>query len=449
MDRNIVRKCLEDYYCKVPHFDNINRYYHGNTDSLVNFHPMEGRSNLKVKTNFIKKLINEEAEYSFGNDVTYTALDDNEQIIKDIKYVLNNNKADHDINLGKELIKYGMVYEINYLDNDLRFRNKIVEPLNGYAYFEDDTLKYFIHVFEKQLDEKTYLDVYDEKYIYHLDMSLFEISPRTEHYFGIVPVGVGMLGNKAYNIDKGYEEGDNTIYNTIKTIQDAFETNLSDMVSEISDFRNSILKLYGVDFEVERDKDGNIKKDINGNPIKKPPVIRDNCILGFGNKQDQDAEWLIKNINDTFIKNTRDDLKDLIYTLTSHVDSNERMQSNLSGMALRARLQGLESKCKMNEKAMMNILKTRLICMFKYLYLTLSRDYDVNNIKIQFTPNIPIDESAIAQIITQIPHEVVSHETKRSWLPRIDNVISEGEKIKRENKEELPEVDLDKVMNNE
>ena len=202
-------------------------------------------------------------------------------------------------------------------------------------YIVDEEPKYFIHTYKKQLDEKEYIDVYTNKYIYHFDSTWTEVKPVTPHYFGIVPVGFGMVGGKRYNTDKGYIEGDKTIYRTIKTIQDAFETNLSDIVCEISDLRNAILKLYGVESENEVDEEGKIVLDENGKPKKKQPVIKDNTVMLFGDKKTQDAEWLIKNINDTFIKNTRDDLKDLIYTLTSHIDSNEKMQSNLSGVALR------------------------------------------------------------------------------------------------------------------
>lgn len=442
----LIQKCHSDFTTKKSYYDDINRYYYGNTDSLVNFVPRKGRSNLKAKANFMQKLIDEEAQYSFGNDITYIAKDDNEQVIKDIDYNLSNNNEDHDINLGIDLIKFGIVYEISYLieyePKKFKFKNKIVSPLNGYMYIVDEEPKYFIHTYKKQLDKEEYIDVYTNKFIYHFDSTWTEVKPATPHYFGIVPVGFGMVGGKRYNNDKGYIEGDKTIYRTIKTIQDAFETNLSDIVCEISDLRNAILKLYGVEAENEVDENGKIILDENGKPQKKQPVIKDNTVMLFGDKNSQDAEWLIKNINDTFIKNTRDDLKDLIYTLTSHIDSNEKMQSNLSGVALRSRLQSLEAKCKMNEKAMKNIIKTRLICLFKFLYLTASKQYDINLIKIEFTPNVPVDETSIAQMISQLPHEVVSNETKRSWLPRIDNPITEGEKIKKEDSEMF---DLDTI----
>ena len=448
----LIKRCYMDYLTKLSHYEDINRYYYGNTDSLANFVPKEGRSNLKVNTNFIQKLVDEEAQYSFGNDVTYTSVEDNDQVVKDINYHLKNNKSDHDINLGIELIKYGMAFEINYLEeyspNKFRFKNRIVSPLEGYMYLENDVPKYFLHMFHKQLEpEKTYIDVYTNKAIYHFNEAWEEIETATEHYFGIVPVGFGAIGGKSYNIDRGYEEGDKTIYATIKKIQDALETNLSDIVCEISDFRNAIMKIYGVEAENEVDSDGNpVIDEATGKIKKKEPVIRNNCIMLFGDKTSQDAEWLIKNVNDTFIKNTRDDLLNLIYTLTSHIDSNERMQSNLSGTALRSRLQCLEAKCSMNEKAMQNIIYTRLYCLFKYLYLTESKNYDVNTIKIQFTPNVPVDETGIADMISKLATSgVVSKETMCSWLPRIENPVVEREKVKKEIEESQPKMDLDNI----
>ena len=441
-----IQKCYSDYLTKREHYDDINRYYYGNTDSLTNFVPREGRSNLKVNLNFIQKLVDEEAQYSFGNDVTYTSLESDDEVVKDITYNLRNNKSDHDINLGIDLIKYGVVFEISFIERigeHYKFKNRIVSPLDGYMYLENDIPKYFLHMFHKQVEpEKTYIDIYTDKFIYHYDETWKEVKTPTKHIFGIVPVGFGAIGGKLYNIDRGYEEGDKTIYNTIKKIQDAYETNLSDSVCEISDQRNAILKMYGIEAENEKDKDGNdiIDKD-TGKPKKKAPVVRDDCILLFGDKTSQDADWLLKNINDSFIKNTRDDLKDLIYTLTSHIDNNEKMQSNLSGIALRSRLQSLEAKCKMNEKSMQNIIYTRLRCLFRFLDLTESKKYDVNTVKIQFTPNIPVDETSIADMISKLVSSgVVSKETLRSWLPRIENVTAEGAKVRAEEQEELKKI---------
>ena len=445
----LFQDCYADYIVRQAYYDKHNQYYNGYTDSLKNFKPMEGRSNLKVKTNFVQKLVDEEVEYSFGNDTTYTSIDGNIEVIKDIIYNLKNNTEDHDIALGIELIKYGVAFEISFykkIGNKYKFKNKIVSPLDGYLYRKDDESVCFLHMFDKQLDvQNHYIDVYTKDFIYHFDTTWKEVEQPTINNFGFVPVGFGYVGGQQYNDRRGYIEGDKTIFKTIKDIQDSFETNWSDMVSEVSDFRNAILKLYGVKTDTKKDEEGKEILDSNGNPVKETPVIRDNCILAFEDKASQDAEWLIKNINDVFIKNTRDDLKDLMYTLTSHIDNNEKMQSNLSGIALRSRLHSLESKCKKNEKAMGNIIKTRLKCLFRFLDLTESKEYDENLIKIQFTPSIPQDLVNIADIISKIPHEVLSNKSKREMLPNVNNADSEQDQIDKENKASEPKVNLDNI----
>ena len=445
----LFQDCYADFIVRQAYYDKHNQYYNGYTDSLANYKPMEGRSNLKVKANFVQKLVDEEVEYSFGNDTTYTSINGNTEVIKDIIYNLKNNTEDHDIALGVELIKYGVAFEISFykkIGDKYKFKNKIVSPLDGYLYLKDDVPVCFLHMFDKQLDvQNHYIDVYTDKFIYHFDTTWKEVEQPTINNFGFVPVGFGYVGGQQYNDRRGYVEGDKTIFKTIKDIQDSFETNWSDMVSEVSDFRNAIMKLYGVKTDTKKDENGKEILDSNGNPVKETPVIRDNCILAFEDKTSQDAEWLIKNINDVFIKNTRDDLKDLMYTLTSHIDNNEKMQSNLSGIALRSRLHSLESKCKKNEKAMANIIKTRLKCLFRFLDLTESKEYDENLIKIQFTPSIPQDLVNIADIISKIPHEVLSNKSKREMLPNVNNADSEQDQIDKENKASEPKVNLDNI----
>lgn len=447
LDLKIIKKCYNDWSDKLEHYDDINRYYYGNTDSLQNFKPQMGRSNLKINANFVAKLVDEECQYSFDNDITYSNKDGNENVINDIQYVLQNNKADHDINLGRELIKHGQAFEINYINKlDGRFFNRRVSPLHGYMYVdENEEPIYFLRIYNKPLDNKNYIDVYTKTTIYHLNNKFKNIEDPTPHYFGIVPVGYGIIGGTEYNDYKGYVEGDKTIYRTIKTIQDAYETGLGDICSEISDFRNAILKMYNVDLDDVIDEEGKVILGADGQPLKKAPIMRDNAILYFGKKSEEDAEWLTKNINGTFVKETREDLLSLIYSLTSHVDNNMKLASNLSGVALRSRLNSLEGRCRDNEKAMANIIKTRLKCICKYLYLTKSKTYDPNMIGISFTPNIPVDELGLADIISKVPQEVVSNYTKRTWLPRISNPDLEQERINKEKESEIPNMGLDNM----
>ena len=44
----LFQDCYADYLVRQAYYDKHNQYYNGYTDSLANFKPMEGRSNLKV-----------------------------------------------------------------------------------------------------------------------------------------------------------------------------------------------------------------------------------------------------------------------------------------------------------------------------------------------------------------------------------------------------------------
>ena len=142
-------------------------------------------------------------------------------------------------------------------------------------------------------------------------------------------------------------------------------------------------------------------------------------------------------------------IKDLIYTLTNHIDNNEKLQSNLSGIALRSKLQCLESRVKANENAMEDIIRKRLRCLFNYLKLFSIAEYDANLISIEFTPCVPQDITIIADVISKIPHEVLSNETKRSLLPFTNNVQAEQQRIDAEVEKATPKFSLDMEVGEE
>ena len=448
LDLEKVKKCYGEYQDKLNHYLEIDRYYYGNTKPLKAGSNLPNRSNARVYTNFIQKLVDEEAMYSFGNKVTFKAIeDDQKDALKLISYHFKNNGAGYDSSAGKRLIEFHIGYEINYFNKDNKFRSKWVSPVEGNAYFNEyDELEFFIYIHTKVKDKKkvNYVDVYDENNVYYLDNNLNLIDTKA-HNFGTVPVGVGIIDNVQYTEENGYIEGDKTIYRTIRPLQDCIEQNLSDITQEITDFHNAILKFYGIELENELDNDGNVILGADGRPVKKEPILGHNSILYFGDKKVEDAEWLIKNVNDTFIKNTRDDMKDLIDTLTNHVDNNEKLQSNLSGIALRSKLQCLEARVKANEAAMEDIIRKRIQCLFNYLRKTKKADFDENLISIEFTPCVPQDIGVIADVISKIPHEVLSNETKRSMLPNVNNVEAEQDRIDKEAEKSMPKINLDNI----
>lgn len=166
---------------------------------------------------------------------------------------------------------------------------------------------FFIHTFKNDFEiTKSYIDVYTEDKIYHFDNKFSEISPPTDNIFGEVPVTIGKLT----------EEGtDDSLYSDIKGLQDALETNLSDVGNEISDFRNAYLLFKNAQID-----------ETNIPHMKELGIIQ---FPGTGG----DAAWLIKDINDTFIQNTLDRYEDTMYQLACHINHNEKLQSNSDDLA--------------------------------------------------------------------------------------------------------------------
>ena len=216
----------------------------------------------------------------------------------------------------------------------------------------------------------------------------------------------------------------------MKGLQDAFETNLSDIGNEISDFRNAYLLFKNAQVDEE-----------------KIPEMKKLGVIQFPDSGG-DAAWLIKNINDTFIQNTLDRYEDTMYQLACHINHNEKLQSNLSGVALRSRLIALENKCSLQTKAHKNIVKNRIRFLFLYLDLKKNKKYDYKDVKAIYTPNIPSDDLSTAQMLSQLPEGLISKDTGRGLFSFINNVPYEGQKVQKEQKSETEMVNLDKIVGN-
>lgn len=421
----LVKKANGSYYVFKNIYEKMYRYYKGDTDAIRKYLFITKRSNLKINTNYIKKFIKEEVAYTLGNDITYKSRTDNENIIKDIEYYTAHWNELHDTDLMKYLLIFTKVYELYYIDDNANFCTKIIKPTEGYAYVDNASGKvlFFIHTFKNDFETNNNIDVYTDEYIYHFDNKFNEISNPTKNLFGEVPVSIGELTEEGY---------DDSLYKDLKGIQDAFETNLSDIGNEISDFRNAYMVFKNAQLNEE---------DI--------PKMKELGIIQFPDSPNGDAGWLIKNINDTFIQNTLDRYEDTMYQLACHINHNEKLQSNLSGITLRSRLIVLENKCSLQIKAHKNIVKNRIRFLFIYLDLKKNKVYDYKDVKALYTPNIPTDDLATAQMLAQIPEGVISKDTARGRFSFINNTVAEAEKVKKEQQEETPQVDLDKELGDE
>ncbi len=420
INNNLLTQCKTDFDLKLHRYETMRRYYDGYTDAMLHYQMVTKRSNNKLSCNFIQKFVNEEASYCCGNKITYSSHSNDSNVIEDLRLNFKHWNTNHDKELCKEALIYNEAYELYYIDSDGLFNSLICTPRDSYILQDDfGNIELFIRFFSKKFDEsKTlYADVYTNEDITHYTCvgSSFELikgSKVDENIFSKVPVSIVKIGS--------YYE---SLYKKIKGLQDAYETNLSDISNEISDFRNAYLKITGCELDDET-KDENGKTDLD--------KMKELGILNMPNK-DSDAAWVIKNINDSFIQNTLSTQEDKIYQLSSHINHNEKLASNTSSLALKNRLISLEQKCSDNIQALADAIKLRLQFLFEYLKIKENKSYEWKDIDSKFTPNIPSDDLMMAQIISQLNGKL-SIKTGLSQLSFVSNPGAEMKQLQEENK---------------
>lgn len=408
-------KLKEKYESELPLYTKMYDYYKGKTEIFTNY-PNTERSNKVVNANYVKKFITEHVAYGVGSQITYTSMSDDEAVVRDIEYNTQIQKGSLDAILYKNMLIFGKCYEIAYIDNEeLKF--KVVNPLNSVAYCNnEDGVEMLLYFYRKELDDTLYINCYCDEGIYHFNEEFEEVEEFTPSYFGCVPVSVARLD----------EEENETIFNDIKTLQDAFENILSDWINNSADLRDAYLVLTGLDLDTDEAK-----------------KMKSSGIMQIPDSSGK-AEFLIKNIPSDYIKNLADTLEDKIYQISQSINSNEAMQSNLSGVAILSRIINLRNRIGIEQKALGDAIRNRLKLLFIYLRQAYSKDYNYRDIKINFTMNVPSDDISMAQIISQLNGKL-SAETGLNQLSFIQNGKAEYAKALKEQKQAMDDIDLDNI----
>lgn len=414
-NREIALRLQQEFDKRKIVYAKMGKYYKGETDAFEQY-PITDRSNRKVKTNHIKMFIDEEVAYLTGNKLTYLCESD-ANITSVIEYNLNNINSCLDTDLATTLLTYGTAYELYYLYEG-EFKAKVINPLQGIAYRNvEGKAELFLYFYTKELeDNKYYIDCFDDNYIYHFDEGLNEIAPPTKHYFGICPVGVAELNNGIAD----------TIYNSIKDLQDSYESTLSDWSNEIADTRLAYMLITGMTLD---DKDA---KEMKSMGIMQCP------------DPNGKVEWLVKNIPSDFIKTYRETLEDEMYKVTHHLKNQVTIQSNTSGSMLATRLNCLRIKLTSIHQCLTNCIKTRLRCLFTYLNIVEGSDYNYKDVSVKFTLNLPNNDLEMAQILSQLTGKL-SIRTGLSQLSFVTNAEEEYKKMMEEQEQALGELDLDVI----
>lgn len=397
---DIIKQCYEEFLIlKAQYLINKN-YYEGQHEILTEYAMQDSRSNLKCVVNYCKRFIDERISYIATNPVNYIS-----------KVGKNTDIIDENIGIweklhNQELLKqsqiYGKAYELYYFDEYADFKAEVLTPLECYTLESKNITQLAIREYQIKFDTNTYIDVFTKNEILTYNTKDFKLINTVAHRFGEVPV----ICCKANTECK-------SLISDIKSLNDAYNNVLSDLVNEVSDFRQCFMTITGAELTEE-----------NAVKMKETGLIH---IPANGQ-----ISYLVKNINDTFVQNLLNELEEKMYKTVSTIDSNEKMQSNTSSLAIRSRLYLLESVCGLIQGHLEQTIRQRL----KIFAKTSLKTFDYKDIIIKFTPNIPSDTASIADSISKL-RDTVSQKTLLSLLPFIENPELEMKQFKKEQEEDL------------
>ena len=192
----------------------------------------------------------------------------------------------------------------------------------------------------------------------------------------------------------------------VLTLIDAYDRALSDNSNEADAFANAYMVFKNVHMDEESRKAAQAAGSIE---------IQSNGV------SDADVGFLTKNINDTFIEHHLDRLEENIYRFSKTPNMSDETFGSASGVSLKFKLTGLETKCGMFE--------AKMISAGTYMFTLLAKAWEKKTIKVDplqvvmdFRRNFPVDVQSEAQNVQALIAAGVPKQVAFAQLSFVDDV---------------------------
>lgn len=409
--KSLTPERIADYIAKdganAARFEWLRRYYLGKHD-ILNVTKAEHKPNNKLVNNFCSNIVNTTVGYYLGQPITYNCTD--AELLEEVSVINRyNDEALHNTGLAKDLSIYGVAVELLYVDEDTEIRYTRLDPTeiipvysNGVDQSLAAVIRHYYATEQDRVDHIETVEVYDAVTMRRYKGAAAPVLQSEEpHYFGDVPV----------NIYRNNEHGTGDFEGVI-TLIDAYNTMQSESVNDYQVLADAYLAISGMDVD-----DKEVEK------------LRDNKLLMMD--EGGQAQWLVKNVNDVWIENIKNRLAKDIFTFSNTVDmTDENFAANLSGIAIKYKLMGMENRVAITERYFTKSLMRRyeLICNILY---ALGSNHDYTLIEPLFTRNIPVNNVETATMINTL-RGIVSTETLMQQLSFVTDLEAEKTRLEEE-----------------
>ena len=439
----IIKDLIADHAPRAAKMKALYKRYRADYDGVPIFQRSfedPNKINNKLNNDFFSDIVDTKVGYFAGEPIAYNldkvsySSEDGELNEADFqahnsvldRFKITNNIEDLDAETAKMAAICGTAARLCYIDSEGMERICNIPPWEVIFVGDRSTgeVQYALRYYPITIngEQTTRVEWYDDKMVYFYVLHGDEYVPDDteepkEHMFDYVPV-IEFPNNEERLGDA----------EKVLSLIDGYDRTLSDVNSEIEQFRLAYMVFYGVDIDEET-----IDRARRTGAFSIPNYD--------GNEK---AEFLTKMLSDTIIENHLNRLEENIMRFAKSVNfSDENFAGQASGVALKFKMLGLESKCITAERKMTASLRQ----MFKVVCSAWAKKgigIDYTDIWFQFKRNFPLDIMSEAQA-TALLRGHVSEQTRLSLLSFIDDPEYEIELMRKE-AEEAYAVNLDAFL---
>lgn len=348
------------------------------------------------------------AGYLVGSPVRYAPPDGQEDAFEAVRRAYGEASVESvDAELAMDAAVYGKAVELCYADALARPRVAQMDPRSSFVVY-DDTVEHaplFGVACRDLMDEQLRrrgerISVYGPHIIRHFERVGSETPRevgRQAHYFGGVPM-VEYWNNAR-------EQGD---FEPVMGLIDAYDALQSDRVNDKQQFTDAVFVLKGVGALGIDDTEE--VADAGDGPEAVPPAVKaaeDRSVrlrrtrTLFLPGDGADAQFVTKPDAESGNELLRLSLKSDIHKLCMVPDlTDEQFAGNVSGVAMRFKLLGLEQLTRIKERWFREGLRARLRLFCAFLSLRGEPEVDAGRVQIVFTRALPVNELEIAQTVS-------------------------------------------------
>lgn len=406
----LLQKMINKFTVEVqPKLNKYKNYYDGVQAILNKSYNDSSKPCNKTVINYCKNIVDSYCGYlATPGHISYRSEQDIEDIMNILRY---NDYQAQDAELLLNALTFGVAAELMYNDFKGQTRFRTINPTQCFGVYDDSLtgdLMHFVRFYPiNEWDEGNIyaVDVYSEYFVKHYTMEgqngKLTFVNEELHYFSQCPANIFYLPDEK------------SIFDCVVGLQDASNELLSAEIDDYSAFCDAYLVLEGMDADTE---------DVAA--MKENRVL----LIPEGGK----AYWLTKAANDAQVENILKRIHDSIYRIAQCPDfSAESFIGGVSsGIAIRYRLTGMETRAGKIEAEMKKALQRRIEIICGIAALKIGEEV-FKDIQIDFKRNIPEDINSTVQLVNALKG-TVSDATLLSQLDFITDVNAELEAVQEQ-----------------